>query len=296
MKTSILIKLLVLTSLIIVGISCTKSSSDSSGDSTNPPPSNGSGNNGPEARTNCGVVINGQVVNPISDSNGEAVRLEQVADSNGFIATTSAGKILIKLHGISSEPSALRNNAINFLDNYTGRTVLFIRATDNCTALLPGGGLAQVGQLITSAGESISESLVRTGFANASSSDGCGSELITTCLSALQESDPQTAGELDSFLWKPTSDSNGNLAIHTGPFGTTVSVNGEIGQNQGGGNGFGSLARFSRPGCAYGNNRVIVRSSSGFPYTVGGQTSFNVPDPCGRHCLQGGKIVACSKR
>lgn len=294
MKTSQIIKILISAILIFAVIACTKSSSDSN-DGGSTPPNNGGGS-GNESRTNCGVVINSKVVNPVSSGDGQTVRISQVADSNAFIVKDSAGgQLLVKLHGISSEPAALKDNAISFLKRYVGKNVLFIRASDSCSALLPGGGLAQVGQLVTSTQESIAESLVRTGFAVTSSADGCSSDLITSCLTALHESDPQTAGELTSFLWKPQADSDGNLAIHTGPFGTTVSVNGEVGRNQGSGNGFGSLARFTRPGCSYGNARVVVRSSSGFPYTVGGQASFGIPNPCGRHCLQGGKIVACSK-
>lgn len=86
-----------------------------------------------------------------------------------------------------------------------------------------------------------------TESSSSDSADGCGSETISPCLNALQESDPITAGELDTFLWKPQADSDNNLAIHTGPSRTTVTVNGEVGINQGAGNGYGSLARFSKP-------------------------------------------------
>lgn len=295
MKSPTLLKLLLTSLAALAIISCTKSGSEDSGSSDTPAPSNGGSNSGPQARTNCGVVKNGKIINPVSDKDGEAVRIEQVADSNAFIVTTASGKILVKLHGISAEPSSLKQNAINFLDRYTGKTVLFIRASDSCTATISGGGNAQVGQLITSTGESIQESLIRTGFVNASAGDGCSSELITSCLTALFESDPETAGELTAFLWKPQADSDGKLAVHTGPFDTTVTVNGEVGRNQGGGNGFGSLARFNKAGCSYGNARVLVRSHSGFAFTVGGQTTFSIPNGCGRYCLESGRIVACSK-
>ena len=295
MKTSQIIRLLFLAAITISIVACTKgSSSNEGGDTSNPPPSNGGNEVG--ARTNCGVVVNGKVVNPITDSDGQAVRIEQPGDSNALIVTTATGgKILVKLQGVSNEPSALRDNAISFLDRYSGYTVLFVSAGSNCSSVVSGGGSAQLGQLITSSGESISEQLIRTGFANSSSSDACGSELISSCLTALHESDPLTAGALSSFLWKPQADSDGNLAIHTGPYGTIVTVNGEVGTNQGSGNGYGSLARFNKPGCSYGGARITVRSSDGFAYTVGGQTTFTVGNPCGRHCLVDGSIVACSK-
>lgn len=298
MKSSPIIKLLVAVALTIAIISCTKGGGggDDSGGST-PPPSNGGGSGGdePEARTNCGVVINNQIVNPVTDSNGIAVRIVDVAASNAFIVSTDSGNILVKLHGISSDPAELNSNAVNFLKRYKGYLVLFIRASDSCSAVIAGGGTAQVGQLITSSGESIAENLVRTGFANATSGDGCGSDLLSGCYTALHESDPITAGTLDAFLWKPEADSDGKLAIHTGPYNTTVTVNGEVGRNQGSGNGYGSLARFNKHGCGYPSPRISVLSNNGFPYTVGGQTTFTVPNPCGRNCLQNGSIVPCSK-
>jgi len=98
-------------------------------------------------------------------------------------------------------------------------------------------------------------------------------------------------------LWKPVSDSDGKLAIHTGPFNTSVIVNGELGENSGPGNGFGSLARFSRPGCGYSDPQIqVIDNGTGRRYEVGGQTTFTVPLPCNRHCLEGDAIVACTKR
>jgi len=288
-----IIKLTIFALLALSLCACTKSSSGDGSDDNESPPDRGDEIG---ARLNCGAVVNGKVINPVNIQDGEAVRIDQAGDSNAVIVTTATGgKILVKLHGISNDPVDLRNNAVSFIDRYSGNNALFVKAGSNCSATVTGGGSAQLGQLVTSSGASIAEDLVRTGFANSGSGDGCGSELVAPCLKALQESDPVTAGELNSFLWKPQADSDGNLAVHTGPSGTTVTINGEVGINQGAGNGYGSLARFSKPGCAYGSPRITVRASNGLAYTVGGQTSFSVPAPCGRHCLIGELVIACAK-
>jgi hypothetical protein len=61
------------------------------------------------------------------------------------------------------------------------------------------------------------------------------------------------------FLWKPVSDVTGNLVVlfpsSSNP--TRVNVNGENGQGVGRTNGNRPTFRFSKPGCAYGNNIVI---------------------------------------
>lgn len=274
-------------------VSCTQSGGDDTEDRSEDSPSDGGGT----ARTNCGAVINGKVVNPVSDGNGEPVTIAQATDANTLIVNTqSGGAILVKLHGVSNEPAALRQNAIETLRRFNGQLALFVRAGDQCTATVSGGGNAQVGQLFTSDGVSLAEEVIRTGFVSPSASDGCSSELITSCYSALAESDPVTAGPLGKFLWKPVSDSNGRLAVHSEPFQSTVFVNGEVGVNAGPGNGYGSLARFSKPGCAYGAAQVQIRSSTGLVYTVGGKTTFTIPNGCQRYCIvDSGEPVPCSK-
>jgi hypothetical protein len=285
----------VLALLLIVGLcSCTSGGGSSDGEDSGS--SDSSNRESGTAATNCGVVKNDRLINPVSESDGEVVQISRAANQNALILNTSTGgQILIKLHALDASPEAIRNTAISYINGFAGKPALLVRAGKSCPAVLAGGGLGELGQLILSSGVSLSEELVSRGFATPTSSDACSSNLISSCYTALQESNPQSAGELNSFLWKPVADSDGNLAIHTGPFGTTVSVNGEIGRNQGGGNGFGSLARFSKPGCAYSNPKIIVRSSNGLPYSVAGQTTLSVGNPCGRHCLVGGQIVACSK-
>jgi hypothetical protein len=200
--------------------------------------------------------------------------------------------MIARLQGLSASAPAGTQRAIEAIQNFALQGIYFVDA--GCAETF-GGAPSSLGSIFSNSGKSLAEELVATGVVDANPADVCGGGQLGSCLQALADTSPITAGDLGSFLWKPSSDSNGNLAVHTGPFGTTVIVNGETGVNQGSGNGFGSLARFGHPGCAYPSPRIQVFSSTGLPYTVGGKTSFTVANPCGRYCLQGGSIVSCSK-
>ncbi len=77
-----------------------------------------------------------------------------------------------------------------------------------------------------------------------------------------------SSGSGGGFLWKPISESNGNLVVllpsqYNGKV-SSVSVNGERGSFSGIANGNRTHWRFSKPGAAYGNNvRVVATTSSG---------------------------------
>jgi hypothetical protein len=176
-------------------------------------------------------------------------------------------------------------------------SAIFIPAGADCSASLDGGSTGSLGQLFTPSGRSYSEALISRGLATVSS-DPCGGSLLTSCYRALQEeAASKYAGEIGRLLWKPVSDSNGKLAVHTEPYGTTVRVNGETGTNHGGGNGYGSLARFSKPGCAYGSNvRVEVFDRNGAAYTFNGLPYIIIPSGCSRTCLDGSSLQQCAKR
>ena len=85
------------------------------------------------------------------------------------------------------------------------------------------------------------------------------------------------------FLWKPVSDSNGNLVVllpsqYNGKV-KSVSVNGEQGSFSGIANGNRSHWRFSKPGAAYGANARVVAATSG------GNVSWTVPNAGSRTSL-----------
>lgn len=250
--------------------------------------------------TNCGVVQGDSVSSTVSSEDGIPIRVQTVSGTNQVIYyeenDPEATLRLLKLQGISGAETGESNFAIQFLEENTGGRLYLFLADDDCEAVVDGGGIANVGTLVNSAGISINEELIRSGFVAVEQSDLCKIEQISSCLNALKESSPITAGELDELLWKPNSDSDGRLAVHSGPSNTTVIVNGEVGMNQGGGNGYGSLARFSQSGCNYGSARVqVIDGNSGLPYSVNGSATLVIPNGCQRTCLSGGVLAACSK-
>jgi hypothetical protein len=67
------------------------------------------------------------------------------------------------------------------------------------------------------------------------------------------------------------------------PYGASVIVNGERGSDKGGGNGYGSLARFRKNGCGYGRNaRVQLVMNDGSKFNFGDKDFAIIPDGCKR--------------
>lgn len=250
-----------------------------------------------EFTTDCGIPQNGIVMHTVQASDGVLVRVRSVAGNNRVIVETAdGGALLVKLHGLDG-PVEKHQAALQSLERYVNSTLLLFPAGDRCEIVVPGGGRGITAHLLDGVGRSVAEELVRSGTVAPTHTDPCGSETFASCLEALAPVVPTTAGALSAFLWKPVSDSDGKLAIHTGPANTIVRVNGETGSNRGPGNGYGSLARFSRPGCAYPHPRIeVIDGATGLPYTVGGATTFTVPDPCQRFCVAGERLIACPKR
>ena len=94
---------------------------------------------------------------------------------------------------------------------------------------------------------------------------------------------PASSGGGGGFLWKPVSDSNGNLVVllpsqYNGKV-KSVSVNGEQGSFSGIANGNRTHWRFSKPGAAYGANARVVAATSG------GNVSWTVPNTGSRTSL-----------
>lgn len=245
----------------------------------------------------CGVVSEGVVRSTVHSEEGVPVRIVETPASNQVIVELPDGGLqLVKLSGVAEVDPSRQNAVRSAFRGITSQETFFYPAGEACAVTVSGGGQGLVGQLLTISGESYSEVIISRNLAEVTSAEPCAIAEYVQCLAALRESNPVTAGELDAFLWKPISDSDGRLAVHTGPYGTTVIVNGETGRNAGPGNGYGSLARFSRSGCSYAGAQVqVLNTSSGLAYTVGGQTTFTIPNPCGRHCLVNGQIQACSK-
>ena len=283
-----------LAAALLLSVGCTKE--DSSDDSS----ASASSESG-SFRTSCGTVYKGDLQNPIDKDDAQKGKIT-VAGANLLIFESSEGgsKALLKLHDLGVQYDDARAKAAQFrMKNLAAEgDVYYYQATKGCEVELDNGGKGTIGQVFSAKGTNFSEALISTGLANIET-DECNGNLLTSCYTALEEEAAQTiAGELDSFLWKPISDSNGRLAIHTGPYDTTVIVLGETGTNSGPGNGYGSLARFSKPGCAYGAEVKVrvVDTSSGAAYTLNGNDTITIPNGCNRYCIKEGQIALCPKR
>jgi hypothetical protein len=237
-------------------------------------------------------------VNPPSSGDGIRARVD-VLGPNLLSVKLSSGPLLVKLQSLGTPfDRSSHASATSMLEQLAREgESLFIPANADCSASIGRGSVGALGQVFSASGKSFSESLINRSLASVTS-DPCGGNLLTTCYRALQEEAQRNfAGEVGRLLWKPISDSDGNLAIHTEPSGTTVIVNGETGRNQGGGNGYGSLARFPKPGCAYGPNvRVEVLNRNGAKYSVNGSTTITIPNGCNRYCVNGPSLEQCVKR
>jgi len=261
--------------------------------------SSSSSSGGDGVTTRCGAIANGTYKNPISANDGVAVRFISTSGPNLVVVqSATSGPQLVRLHGVASTVVGVAGSAQSAIERFSVDGLFFVSAGSSCVEAT-AAGQAQIGSLFNSAGAGLAEALAAAGVVRSNVADTCGGDRIGICLKALEETPPPetvTAGELARFLWKPQSDSDGKLAVQTAPFKSTIVVNGETGTNQGSGNGYGSLARFSKSGCAYGSARVKVLNSKGLPFTVGGQTTFTVSNGCGRFCVEdsSGKVVSCS--
>jgi len=283
--------------VLAFAVGCTKEDSGEDGDSsgTDNAPDNATVNID-EFRTSCGTVFKGQEQNPISadDARRGTVR---VVGPNLVAMQGKRGEELIKIHGIDV-PSGeeKRDQSEQLLESLSGEgEVYFYPAEPECTVTLEDGSEVTVGHLFSARGKSFSESLLKRGFGEAST-DVCQGVLISGCYRALEEEaaptptptpEPEFEGPSTPagfILWKPVSDNDGRLAIHSVPYGTTVVVEGETGRNSGPGNGYGSLARFRKSGCSYGKNvRVELITSDGSNFVFKNKNDFAIiPDGCRR--------------
>jgi len=99
----------------------------------------------------------------------------------------------------------------------------------------------------------------------------------------------ETSSELiDDFLWKPISESTGNLAVLVNPRNVRVEVSGDRSDtlgNTGPSNGRGTTARGPRPGCDYGDNVVVefFDSSNRRIFVADGRSRVIISKGCERH-------------
>lgn len=261
-----------------------------------------------EFRTECGVVMGGKLYNPVKPKDGDRAPA-RIVGPNLVAIKKGSREDLIKLHGLDV-PGDLnqRNGAEALLERLSKEgDVYFYQVDKSCRTTLDNSTNGIVGQLFSSNGKSFSEELIKAGVADVGT-DVCNGDLIGPCYRALLEDSitptPTPAPEYSGpstpagfILWKPVSDSDGRLAVHSTPFGTTVVVKGETGRNRGPGNDYGSLARFSKNGCGYGKNvRLELILSDGSKFLFGSKPYATIPDGCSRFVVdQKGKVTANRK-
>lgn len=303
MKHSFLVSIL-LCGLTLVAVGCTKP--DSGEDDTDSPEK-------PTVtlssfRTSCGTIFKGQEENPISAKDGKR-GTATVVGPNLLSMSGKKGSQLIKLHGLDVPYSKeTREKAEAWLNSLVAEgEVYFYQAEPDCTVTLDDGTEGAVGALFSAKGKSFSESLLKKGFGQPTT-DVCLGSRLASCYRALAEEAAPTPTPYPEFqgpsraagfiLWKPVSDSDGRLAVHSVPYGTTVVVEGQKGRNQGAGNGYGSLARFSKPGCGYGQSvRLELVLSDGTNHMFGDNDFAVIPDGCKRWLIdQNGNVKADSKK
>lgn len=273
----------------ICSVGCVKKEDDSSSTSGSTAPSK-------PFHTDCGTVVNSSLKNPVDPKDGVRGTVTVVGGNLLIMKPEKGGDVLIKLHALGVPSSqSIQSAATNTLKEYSKEPAVFFPAGKTCTTRVDTA-TGTVGQVFTASGKSYSEKLLNDGYARVES-DGCDASLIYACYQALEEEAARNyAGEVEAFLWKPISDSNGKLAIHASPADTIITVNGEGGQDFSGGNGYANLARFSKPGCSYGKNVTVkLTNSKGAPYRLAGKTSITIPDGCQRYCVRNGSLVSCPK-
>jgi hypothetical protein len=254
-------------------ISCTKPESDDKNPSLPSPAGKGT--------TQCGVVVQGALKNPVKPKEGESVTLIGATGANLVIAAnpkTPQKPFLVKLHGVGAARNARKQkDAIAAITALSKGGGFFFKPFPMCQTYLERE-LVAVGTIVTAAGINLNEYVIQKGFALPERQDVCSGFLLDACYEALSEENATAGGIGCEFLWKPVADKDGKAVIHADRCDTRIFVNGEEFKDAGSGNGRCSTARGSKPGCAYGQATIqVFDKKTGLPYEFpGGQTSLVV--------------------
>ncbi len=260
----------------------------------------------------CGAVYRGELRNPITSA--ELVKIDPISVTEVVITRLLGLEVgnpqLVKLHGLSAEglTETAKSRGLNYLRTAASPEAYLVVESLDCEIQVEGGGLGVTGQLYAKDGTSLNEAMLRSGYAKVSV-DTCGGDLISTCYEEIVSSapvieDPVIAppsnngggdefvgGDeniISNFLWKPVSESNGNLVVLVNPLNVRIVVEGSITEtlvDRGPSNGRGTTARGNRSGCSYGNNVVVTfyNSSGELIPVAGGGTSVTVARGCDRY-------------
>ena len=246
--------------------------------------------------TDCGVVVEGQLENPVDELTGVLVDV-MALNSDLVVVTRKEGdqagnQQLVKLHGITSAgvDETFRQDGLRIINTEFGsNSRLFIASSsDDCSVAVDGGGRGVFGQILSASGRNLNETLVNLRAALAGN-DPCGGDLVVNCYSAIADSLPElrSPSVVSNFLWKPQSERDGNLVVLLNPSDVRVVANGTTLTNTGFSNGRGTTARANRSGCSFGANvRVEFFDREGLPIPIGpgadAPTSIVIPNGCNR--------------
>jgi len=217
-------------------------------------------------QTRCGLVIEGSLQQTSSARDAESVSVEPISGDTLIVTRLEGAQAgstqLVKLHGVSSGNSFSNSLAVDRIRATLGSepAALVIPSYDgSCGVFVAGGGEGVVAQIFSSTGVSLNELLLSQGLVEART-DVCQSELLQSCYMEM-EAEAISPKRITDFLWKPISESNGNLAVLVDPFQISVFVSGAVNDsliNTGPSNGRGTTARSaSFPGSRFGSNVLV---------------------------------------
>lgn len=274
--------------LLAFAVGCTKGGSDDSNGGTGGGGGGGNGGASGNSALECGLVSGGDLVYP-ELSDGSLVQVVSVLSNNLVVIAdkdTGQNRVLVKIQGVgNSRTDFKKRESIARIERLTSSGAVFFKATDDCEVVLDNGARGTIGSLLTLQGRSIAEDLIKNDFAPADPNDACSGALVGSCYQDLEEAaEEEIQGELaTSFLWKPVSDSDGNLVVLVYECNVRVTVNGVELRHAGSGNGRCSTMRGTRPGCTYGAAVVkVFDADTGLAYTHNGSTEINIPNGCNR--------------
>ncbi len=140
-----------------------------------------------ESGTDCGVLHESQLENPVKEEDGDIATVTEVVDANQVVIRLDGNDqaVLVLLHGLNNQMNEARRAAsISFLRTLP-KEVTFFRARENCDVDSELGDLVP-GQLITDDERSYSEELLKANLGQVEESNLCGSEQLQNCFVALQ--------------------------------------------------------------------------------------------------------------
>lgn len=241
-------------------------------------------------RSDCGVVINGELHNPPSTDAAIAGKITQAIDAEFSIFQPSdptMGAVLVKTLAAQTTKKGGADTYINQLVSKNSLMHLFFGGVD-CDVTTNSGGQGVHGTIMLSDGRILAELLMKEGYLKTDTNTTyCSKGLVENCYDALTEQAPKEPETSDytvsNFLWKPNADKDNNLVVLFSPSVSKLTVNGSELTSTGASNGRASTFRGGRPGCSYGRATLKAWDRSGLALKwPGGSTEYVVANGCQR--------------